>query len=259
MDLGFSGKTVVVTGGSRGVGGGISEIFAREGANVVMDDLSHPEESAAYAKSLGEKYGANVYFVTGDISNPDDVKRVFDFAEEKTGSLDILVNCAGLTGPSTNGLIYEMPVETFKRNLDVNVVGTFMMSAEFSRRLIAAGRGGRIVNILSKASVSTTTPGHVCLAVSKAGLMGLTKQLAVELTSKGIIVNGIMPGSAMNSRFKGTPEELEDPKTKARLERLPMGRFAKPTEIGQMVAFLASDQCQLAVGSIVDATGGLLL
>lgn len=259
MDLGFKGKTAIVTGGTRGVGGGISEIFAREGANVVMDDLGNPEESEAYAAQLQEKYGVKAVFVSGDISNPDDVKNVFDTAERETGSIDILVNCAGLTGPSTNGVVPELTVETFKRNLDVNLVGTFMMTTEFVTRLLAAEKGGRIVNILSKAAMSTTTKGHTCLTVTKAGLMGFTKQLAVDLTDKGIIVNGIMPGSAKNSRFKGTPEELADPKTQARLKRLPMGRFAEPTEIGQMVAFLASDQCQLAVGSIVDATGGLLL
>lgn len=260
MDLGFKGKTVIVTGGARGIGGGISEVFAQEGANVIIDDLARPEECEAYAKELSEKYNTNVYFVKGDISNQDDVKHVFDFAIEKTGSVDVLVNNAGLTGGATSDVVPEMTVEKFKRNMDVNVVGTFMMCTEFAKRAIEAGKGGRIVNILSKAAVSTTTKGHSCLAVSKAGLMGFTKQLAVDLTDKGIIVNGVMPGSVYNSLFDGkNKEEMESPKMKARLERLPLKRFAEPVEIGRVVAFLASEQNQVAVGSIVDITGGLLL
>ncbi|MGN1277008.1 MAG: SDR family NAD(P)-dependent oxidoreductase [Floccifex sp.] len=259
MDLGFKGKTVIVTGGARGVGGGISEIFAREGANVIIDDLARPEECEAYAKELAEKYNTSVTFVQGDISNPDDVKKVFDTADAVYGGADILVNNAGLTGPSTNALITEMPMDKLRKNVEVNFIGTFMMSQEFANRAIAKGKPGRVVNILSKAAVSSTTAGHVCLATTKAALMALTKQMAVELTESGIIVNGVMPGSAKNSLFTGKPEELENPNVKRRLAKLPTHKLAEPTEIGQVVAFLASEQNQVAVGSIVDITGGLLL
>jgi NAD(P)-dependent dehydrogenase (short-subunit alcohol dehydrogenase family) len=258
MDLGLKGKTVIVTGGSRGVGGGISEAFAAEGAKVVMDDLGNDEEGQRYAEQLSEKYDTEAYLVVGDISNPDDVKHVFDFAEEKTGSVDVLVNCAGLTGGSTNGIVGELSIETFRRNLEVNLVGTFQMTTEFVNRVQAEGHGGRIVNILSKASRSTTTKGHTCLTLTKSALEGFTRQCAVDLTDKGIIVNGIMPGSAFNSRFVGSADQMADPKTQARLARLPLHRFAQPIEIGRNVCWLASEQCSLAVGSIVDATGGLL-
>ena len=135
------------------------------------------------------------------------------------------------------------------------MTGMFLMSTEFVRRLLAQDKGGRIVNLLSKASLTTTTKGRGCYVTNKTGQMGFTKQLAVDLTDKGIICNGIMPGSVRDPKTIN----YSDPRTKARLKRLPTGRFGEPYEFGKMVAFLASEQCQLAVGSVVDFTGGMML
>ena len=257
MNLRFEGKTAIVTGGAKGIGSGITEVMLEEGANVICDYRSNPEYSEAFIQGLREKYpNGQIYGVQGDVSKPDDVKKIFDFAEEKFGRLDILINNAGNPGFHLD-MIWDIPLDEWNYNIDNNMTGMFLMSTEFARRLMAANKGGRIVNLLSKASLTTTTKGHACYVTNKTGQMGLTKQLAVDLTDKGIICNGIMPGSVRDVR--NNPVNYDDPRTKARLKRLPTGRFGEPYEFGKMVAFLASEECQLAVGSVVDFTGGMML
>ena len=251
MDLRFKGKTAIVTGGSKGIGLGITEVFLEEGANVICDYRSKPEQSEERIQELRDKYpGGQIYGIQADVSKPDDVKRIFDFAMEKFGSLDILVNNAGNPG-GNNQMIWEIPLDVWKDNIDNNMTGMFMMSTEFARRLMAQNKGGRIVNVLSKASLTTTTKGRGCYVTNKTGQMGLTKQLAVDLTDKGIICNGIMPDSVRDVR----DEKPVEPK----LKRLPTHRLARPYEFGKMVAFLSSEQCQLAVGAVIDFTSGMML
>ncbi len=255
MDLRFKDKTAIITGGAKGIGAGITEVFLEEGANVICDYRSNPEYSEAFIQGLRDKYpGAQIYGIQADVSKPEDVKRIFDFAEEKFGRQDILINNAGNPGRN-NQMIWEIDLDEWNYNIDNNMTGMFLMSTEFARRLMAAGKGGRIVNLLSKASLTTTTKGRACYVTNKTGQMGLTKQLAVDLTDKGIICNGIMPGSVVDPKIL----DLSNPRTKARLKRLPLGRYGEPYEFGKMVAFLASEECQLAVGSVVDFTGGMML
>lgn len=152
-------------------------------------------------------------------------------------------------------MIWEIPLDEWNKALDNNLTGMFLMSTEFARRLIAAKKGGRIVNLLSKASLTTTTKGRACYVTNKTAQMGLTKQLAVDLTDKDIICNGIMPGTVRSNMMKNMTEEQHQ----TRIKRLPMGRYGEPYEFGKMVAFLASEQCQLAVGAVIDFTGGMML
>lgn len=252
MDLKFKNKTVIVTAGAKGVGSGISEVFAEEGANLIVDYRSDPEYCERFIEGLREKYGANVFGVQADVSKPDDVIRIFDVAEEKFGRLDVLINNAG--GALTT-MLWDISLEEWKDCLDNNVTGMFMMCKEFAKRMIANEWKGYIVNVLSKASLTTTTKGRSCYVTNKTAEMGLTKQLAVDLVDKGIIVNGIMPGSVRNSIYDRMSEE----EIKARIKRCPTGRLGEPYEFGKMVAFLASEQNQLSVGAPVDFTGGMML
>jgi NAD(P)-dependent dehydrogenase (short-subunit alcohol dehydrogenase family) len=256
MDFGFKGKTAIITGGTKGIGSGISEVFAEEGANLIVDYRSDVEGSERFIQSLRDRFGANAYGIQADVSVPEDVTRIFDFAQEKFGRLDILVNNAG---SSQTKMVWDITLDEWRYYLDNNLNGMFMMSREFAVRLMAENKGGRIVNLLSKASLTTTTKGRACYVTNKTAQMGLTKQLAVDLTDKGIIVNGIMPGS-VTSQLGNVGTEQEQQKRRAeRLKRLPMGRFGEPYEFGKMVAFLASEQCQLAVGAVIDFTGGMML
>lgn len=252
MDLKFQNKTVIVTAGAKGVGSGISEVFAEEGANLIIDYRSDPEYCESFIEGLRKKYDAKVFGVQADVSKPEDVVRIFDVAEERFGRLDVLINNAG--GALTT-MLWDISLEEWKDCLDNNVTGMFMMCKEFAKRMIANEWKGYIVNVLSKASLTTTTKGRSCYVTNKTAEMGLTKQLAVDLVDKGIIVNGIMPGSVRNSIYDRMSEE----EIRARIKRCPTGRLGEPYEFGKMVAFLASEQNQLSVGAPVDFTGGMML
>ncbi len=255
MDLGLAGKTVIVTGGSKGIGSGISEVFAEEGANLIVNYRSDKEGSEAFVKSLTDRFNCKAAAVQADVGYEADVRRIFDFAIEQYGQLDILINNAG-KGITT--LLQDVELEEWEQGLRDNMTGMFLMSREFARRVIPQKRRGWIVNILSKASLTTTTMGRAVYVSNKTGEMGLTKQLAVELTQHGIHVNGVMPGSVLSSR--SLEARQRDPAAfEARARRSPLKRFGTPVELGQMVAFLASERAVLAVGSIVDMTGGMLL
>lgn len=255
MDLGHREKTVIVTGGAKGIGTGICEVFAKEGANLVINYHSSPEAANAFGASLKEKYGVGVICVQGDIGSEEDVVRIYDEAEKAFGRLDVLVNNAG-RGYSTD--FWDISLEVWNQHLNDNLTGQFLMSREFARRMVPRHRRGWIVNILSKASMTSTTKGRVCYASNKAGEVGLTHAMAVDLTEYGIHVNGVMPGFVLGSNLKNQrdhqPEVFEQ-----RIQRVPLKRIGEPWELGNMVAFLASDQCALAVGTVVDMTGGLLL
>ena len=252
MDLGFKGKTVIVTGGSKGIGSGISTVFAEEGANLIVNYHSDEKQAEEFVKGLRDKYGAQVYAVKGDVGEPEDVKRIFDFAEEKFGRQDVLINNAGSW---EDIMIWDLTLEQWNKALKNNVTAQFLMSKEFAKRIMAENKKGYIVQLLSKASLTTTTKGRACYVTNKAAEMGLMKQLAVDLTDKGIRVNGIMPGSVKNQIMdKWTDEQLA-----ARVKRCPTGKLGEPYEFGKLVAFLASEQNELAVGAVIDNTGGMML
>lgn len=255
MDLGLAGKTVIVSGGAKGIGSGICQVFAEEGANVVVNYRSDKEGSEAFTQSLIGQWGCRAVSVQGDVGREEDVARIFDTASEAFGRVDILVNNAG-KGFSTN--FCDISLAEWNQSLSDNLTGMFLMSREFARRAIPAKQRGWIVNILSKASMTSTTKGRVCYVSNKSGELGLTHALAVDLTGYGIHVNGVMPGFVMASALRRQLEQ--DPaEFQRRIERVPLKRAGDPRELGNMVAFLASEQCALAVGSIVDMTGGLLL
>ena len=254
MYLGFKGKTVIITGATKGIGAGITEVFAEEGANIIADYRSNKDNSSEdFIASIREKYGVEIYGIQADVSKEEDVKRIFDFAEEKFGRLDVLINNAGGTAPTN--LLCDISLEEWQRGLDNNVTGQFMMCKEFISRILPLKKKGFIVNLLSKASLTTTTKGRATYVTNKTAEMGLTKQITVDYADQGITCNGIMPGSVVNQMFeKLTPEELE-----ARGNRSPIKRMGQSYEFGKMVAFLASEQNGLSHGAPVDNTGGMML
>lgn len=255
MDLGHRGKTVIVSGGSKGIGAGICEVFAQEGARLVINYHSNPAPAETLSQKLQSEYGCEVVLVKGDVGCEEDVARIFDAARNAFGQIDILVNNAG-RGCSVD--FRETTLEQWNQCLNDNLTGQFLMSREFARRVVPTGRKGWIVNVLSKASMTSTTRGRACYVSNKAGELGLTHAMAVDLTELGIHVNGVMPGFVMANTLlqqsKENPAEFQ-----RRVERVPLKRVGAPWEIGTMVAFLASEKCALAVGSVVDLTGGLLL
>lgn len=255
MDLGLNRKTVIVTGGAKGIGAGICEVYAQEGANLVVNYHSDRPGAEAFTASLSQRYGVDAVCVKGDVGEEHDVGRIFDTAWERYGTADILINNAGF-GKSTP--FTDISLEEWTKGLRDNLTGQFLMSREFARRLIPLGRQGSIVNILSKASVSSTTKGRVCYVANKTGEVGLTHAMAVDLTEHGIRVNGVMPGFVLGSNLIRQRDQEPEVFSK-RIERVPLKRVGEAWEIGTMVAFLTSDKSSLAVGTCVDMTGGLLL
>lgn len=254
MDLGFKGKTVIITGGTKGIGSGISEVFAMEQANLIIDYRSNKDNSSEeFIQYLKDKYHVNAYGIKQDLADPNCAKNILDFAMDKFSRIDVLINNAG--GSNESKEIQDITLEEWNNALINNVTQYYLMGSEFAKRLIEKKQKGSIVNVLSKASMTTTTKGRACYVTNKTAQMGLTKQMAVDLSRYGIIVNGIMPGSVMNQRMAKRDEAY----MVERVKRMPLGKINEPIEIGYYVAFLASEKNQVAIGAPCDATGGMLL
>jgi len=262
MDLGVQGKTVIVTGGSKGIGSGISRAFALEGANVIVNYRSDQEQAEAYADALTRTGPGKAAAVRGDVSKEDDVLSLFTDAIELFGRVDVLVNNAGMVDFNTVE-IKDMSLAYYERMVRNNTSSMFLCSRELIRHVLFRGYGGaHIINVLSKASMSSTSPGQTHYVTSKAGNMGFTKSMAAEVTKYGIHVNGIMPGFVRNqAQIKKEREQPEEwAKELAVIERRsPVGRIAEPEDMGWMCVMLASDKTAFAVGACIDLTGGRLL
>ena len=257
MDLHLTDKIVVISGGSSGIGAGISEAFAREGARVCFTYHSTNPNGEEKAKALKEKldaqYGCDTFFYPVDCSDEAQVAALFDAVEAHFGEVaQILCNNAGVT--ARGGVMPDISTETWTKFIAGHMTNYFFMSREFAKRLIPTGKHGWIVNTLSKASLSSVSKGSMCVVANKAAEWGMTHAMAVDLTDKGIHVNGLMPGYVDNGHSNWDQKKFDQ-----RIARVPIHRMAEPIEIGNVAVFLASDQNQLAVGTTVDVTGGLLL
>lgn len=251
ISIDHKGHTVLVTGGAKGIGGGISRAFAQAGANVVIVYRSNPEESNAFAAALHEEFDTPVIAVQADMSREEDVVRAFDEAERAFGRVDILINNAG---SNKTRYITDIENDEWDYYLKNNVTAYFLTTREFGRRNKDDGKGGDIVNILSKAAFSTTTRGRGAYVTNKHGELGLTRSAAVEFAPYKIYVNAIVPGFVWTPLTRSLGEEF----TK-KLSRAPMKCAAQPEELGQTAAFITSENCRLMVGSVVDLSGGLML
>lgn len=240
--------TLVVTGGSRGIGAAICTLAAERGYDVVINyahDVAAAEKVAEEVRQRGRKALA----LRGDVSDEDDVKRLFQAAEE-FGPLAALVNNAGIGGTGL-GRLDEQDVETVRRVLDVNVTGAFLCCREAVRRMSTryGGTGGAIVNISSTAAGRGSPGEWVHYAASKAAVETLTYGLARE----GIRVNGVSPG-LVDTDFHATAGA---PGRARRLgPAIPLGRVGRPEEIAEAVLWMLSSAASFAVGAILQVSGG---
>jgi 3-oxoacyl-[acyl-carrier protein] reductase len=254
MDLNLKDKVALVTGGGTGIGAGISRVLAEEGANVAVNYIVDEEQVRDFVQSLNDRYQRSCTAVYGDISKGEDIDRMIETILSTMGRLDFLVNNAGIW-PTDEAL--DMPDESWKRVIEVNLNGPFMVSMRFARQLVKSGSRGKIVNVSSKSAFQVTTGGHTHYATAKAGINMLTQSLARELSEKGIIVSGVAPGIVRTPLNEEKFARLGQ--TEYYMKRLPLGRFAEPEEIGYLVAFLLSDKSDNINGTIVDTTGGMLI
>jgi 3-oxoacyl-[acyl-carrier protein] reductase len=245
----LSGKTGLVTGGSRGIGRAIGLRLARQGADVAF---TYKGNAAAAAEAVSgiEAEGRRALAIQADASDPDAAETVVKQVLEGFGKVDILVNNAGVT---RDDLIMRMTAEAWREVLETNLFGAFWMTKAVTRPMLKA-RGGRIVNITS-VSGQAGQMGQANYSSAKAGLIGLTKASARELASRGITVNAVAPGFVLTELTKDLPEALQAQIT----ERTPLGRFGTTEEVADAVAFLASDEAGYITGQVLAVDGGLVM
>lgn len=259
--LDLSGKTAIVTGGAVGIGLGITSRLAEAGANVVIADISE-EDSVKAASELSGK-GFKVKSIKTDVSSEADVKNLVEQTVASFGSIDILVNNAGIY---PNIPVSKMSVENFEKVLDINLKGVFLTTKYVSEKMIAQGKGGKIVNITSIDALHPSMIGLAAYDASKHGLWGFTKNSALELSQHKIWVNAIAPGGIATpgvAKLQAAAPAAEGVDPKAMIEafmaKIPMHRMGEPDDIGKVALFLASDMSSYMTGSQIVVDGGVLL
>jgi len=238
-------KTAIVTGGAGGIGYAIAERLLNSGARVAIWDINGAEA----ARSVGVL--ATLGPVTAHQLDLDDypaVTNALDNVVSSHGPVSVLVNCAGIAGPS--GPLWEYPLNEWRRVLDVNLTGLFHACRAVIPVMRAQGRG-HIVNIASVAG-KEGNPNMSAYSASKAGVMALTKSLGKELARENIFVNSVTPATANTEILKQFSQE----QMQANLAKVPMGRVVDPKEIAAMVAWLCSDECSFSTAATFDMSGG---
>jgi 3-oxoacyl-[acyl-carrier protein] reductase len=249
--MNLSGKTALVTGGSRGIGAAIVRRLASDGASVFFTYNSGAEQASALVAELTAQ-GASVHALQANVSEADSVAALFKAVTEQspTKRIDVLVNNAGIT---KDGLILRMSETDWDSVMDTNLKGAFF-TCKAAAKVMMGQRYGRIINIGSVVGV-IGNPGQANYVSSKAGLMGLTKSLARELASRNILVNCIAPGYIKTEMT----DKLTDEQKKAINENIPLGRIADPAEVASVVAFLASDDAAYITGQTISVDGGMAM
>ena len=236
-------RTALVTGAARGIGLAIATRLAGDGLRVALLDRDGERLEAA-ARSVGG--GARA--LVGDVTQTKDVDGAIARVEREWGRLDVLVNNAGITGRSFR--IWELSDEDWQRVIDVDLTSVFLCCRAAVKVMLRQG-SGRIINIASIAG-KEGNPTLVPYSTAKAGVIGLTKALAKEVATRGILVNAVAPAVIGTELL----EQMERSTVDLLVSKIPMGRVGRPAEVAALVAWLASDQCTFSTGAVYDLSGG---
>ena len=242
-------KNAVVTGATRGIGREIAFTLAENGANVAINYRTLNEDVERLIEEL-KSYGTNIVAVKCDISDEEEVKNFIAESKKQLGSIDILINNAGIT---KDGLLMRMKEKDFSDVLDVNLKGTFITTRE-AASIMMKQRHGKIINISSVVGVIGNA-GQCNYAASKAGVIGFSKSVARELASRNITVNVVAPGFINTDMTGVLPEKVKE----SMLQGIPLKRIGEPKDIANAVLFLASDLSNYITGQVINVDGGLVM
>lgn len=242
-------KNAIVTGGTRGIGREIAKNLAKNGANIAINYRKYNEEIENLLEEL-RALGVKALAIKCDISNEDEVDNFIKEVKESFGSVDILINNAGIT---KDGLLLRMSEKDFNDVIDVNLKGTFNMTKAVSSIMVKQ-RFGKIINISSVVGVAGNA-GQCNYAASKAGVIGFSKSIARELASRNINVNVIAPGYINTDMTKVLPDKVREEV----LKTIPMKKIGEPKEIANLVLFLSSDLSNYITGQVINVDGGMVM
>ena len=252
MDLDLKGKVALVTGGSHGLGEAICRGLAAEGTNIAINYRKDKGIVEKLIKEIKKEHKVEAIGVPGDVSEEDDVERIFNETEKRLSPVDILVNNAAI---SPTSYVKDTDLELWNSTFKINSTGIFLTSRELVRRLLKLKSKGKIINISSTSAYIGSSSGRAHYDASKGGVNSFTISLAKEVAKYGINVNaiasGLMVTESTRKRFLANKEKY--------LANVPMGRYADTKEVANVVVFLASDKANYMTGSIVNVSGGLYM
>jgi len=243
----FKGQTIIITGGTRGIGRGIAESFLKAGAKVIAT-YSTNEAAAAQFKQDNRQFAENIDIQKLDVAKYEEVEKFFKYIDTNYGSFEVLVNNAGIRKDSILAMMKE---SDWHDVMNVNLAGTFFM-CKFAVKILMRKQYGRIINI-SSVMERYAFEGQANYASSKAGLIALTKSLSKEVATRGITVNCVSPGFIPTELIKDIPDKLRE----SYLARIPLKRFGSTEEVAACVLFLASKEASYVTGSTLEVSGGL--
>jgi len=242
-------RTILITGGSRGIGRGICLAFAHAD-NHIFFNYSSAGEAAAQTEKLVAEAGGNATGVQVNVASEKEVVEFVARALDETGRIDVLVNNAGIT---RDGLLVRMKESDWEDVLNINLKGTFLCIKAVTKPMMKQ-RYGRIINVSSVVGVSGN-PGQANYVASKAGIIGLTKGVAKELASRNITANVVAPGYIETDMTADLPDKAKE----AMVSQIPLGRPGIPEDIAAAVVFLASDKAAYITGQVIHVSGGMYM
>ena len=246
----LSGKNVIITGASGGIGSAICELLVKNGANLYITDRSEERLERLKQSLLQVNGNVKIFYSTCDLSDKAAIVNLVDTANKEMGGIDILVGNAGITA---DGLSIRMTDEQWQSVIDVNLTANFVLSRECAK-IMMKRKFGRIINIASIVGLIGNA-GQANYSASKAGLMAMTKTFAQEFATRGITANCIAPGFIETRMTQMLSEDVR----KALIDKIPMRKYGEPVDIANTVLFLASDMGKYITGETISVNGGMLM
>lgn len=245
----LQGKSVLVTGASRGIGRAIALEFAKQGANVAVNYAGSEDKAQKVVEEILQ-LGVKGFKIQADVSNESDVKGMVKEVISQFGQLDILINNAGV---NKDNLLMRMKESEFDQVINTNLKGAFLCTKAVTRQMMKQ-KAGRIINVASIVGVSGN-PGQANYVAAKAGVIGLTKTTAKELASRNVLVNAVAPGFISTDMTDALTEEQR----KEMLSMIPLSKLGRPEDVAKVVRFLASEDANYITGQTIHIDGGMVM